>query len=88
MCYNCGCQMPDDTMGNPSNITNDTFKTLAKRWDKSFEETQKMVKDMLAKGETNKDFEEVLEKAAKAWGQSIDEAKQNTLELLTQEMRN
>jgi len=47
MCYNCGCQNPDDDMGHPDNITEDTF-----------------------------------EKAAKAWGQSVDEAKRNTLELL------
>ena len=47
MCYNCGCQMPDNDMGDPKNIT-----------DKTFEE------------------------AAKAAGQSPEEAKQNTLELL------
>lgn len=47
MCYNCGCQMPDNEMGDPKNITNKTF-----------------------------------EEAAKAAGQSPEEAKQNTLELL------
>ncbi len=47
MCYNCGCQMPDNDMGDPKNITNKTF-----------------------------------EEAAKAAGQSPEEAKQNTLELL------
>ena len=47
MCYNCGCQMPDNDMGNPKNITNKTF-----------------------------------DEASKAAGQSAEEAKQNTLELL------
>lgn len=47
MCYNCGCQMPDNDMGDPRNITDKTF-----------------------------------EQAAKAVGQSADEAKRNTLELL------
>ena len=47
MCYNCGCQMPDNDMGDQKNITNKTF-----------------------------------EEAAKAAGQSPEEAKQNTLELL------
>ena len=47
MCYNCGCQMPDNDMGNPKNITNKTFN-----------------------------------EASKAAGQSADEAKKNTLELL------
>ena len=26
MCYNCGCQKPDDDMGNSKNITNKTLK--------------------------------------------------------------
>jgi hypothetical protein len=47
MCYNCGCHMADNDMGNPENITNKTF-----------------------------------EKAAKAAGQPVEEAQQNTLELL------
>lgn len=47
MCYNCGCGMPNDDMGNPQNITEETFK-----------------------------------KAAEASGQTVEEAKRNTLELL------
>ena len=30
MCYNCGCQRPNDDMGNPKNITNKTFEEAAK----------------------------------------------------------
>lgn len=52
MCYNCGCQNPKDNMGDPHNITDETF-----------------------------------EKAAHAWGQSVDEAKKNTLELLEKEIK-
>ena len=52
MCYNCGCGNPDDDMGSPDNITNQTF-----------------------------------EKAAKAWGQSPEEAKKNALKLLKQEVK-
>ena len=51
MCYNCGCQMPDNDMGDPKNITNKTF-----------------------------------EEAAKASGQSVEDAKQNALELLKDEL--
>ncbi len=29
MCYNCGCQGPDDDMGNPKNISNKTFEQAA-----------------------------------------------------------
>lgn len=30
MCYNCGCQMPDNHMDHPENITNETFEEAAK----------------------------------------------------------
>lgn len=52
MCYNCDCHMPKDDMGNPANITDETF-----------------------------------EKAAAAWGQSVDEAKLNTYKLLRQQLK-
>lgn len=29
MCYNCGCQLPDDDHGDPRNITNATFQAAA-----------------------------------------------------------
>lgn len=29
MCYNCGCGMPNNDMGNSDNITNGTFKRAA-----------------------------------------------------------
>lgn len=50
MCYNCGCQLPEDDHGDPRNITNKTF-----------------------------------EDAAKAAGQSMDEAKENTASLINKE---
>ena len=53
MCYNCGCDNPDDDMGNSDNITSKTF-----------------------------------EKAAKAWGQTKEEAMSNTLKLLDKKVRN
>jgi len=30
MCYNCGCEMPNNDMGKPQNITNRTFEEAAK----------------------------------------------------------
>jgi len=51
MCYNCGCEMPDDDMGHHHNITNKTF-----------------------------------EEAAKAEGQTVEEAKRNTLALLKKQL--
>lgn len=51
MCYNCGCGIPDDDMGNPKNITTKTF-----------------------------------EEAAKASGQSLEDAKKQTLKLIKEEL--
>lgn len=51
MCYNCGCGLPDDDMGNADNITTSTF-----------------------------------EKASKASGQSIEDAKKETLKILMQQV--
>ena len=30
MCWNCGCMIPDDDMGNPDNITTETIRAAAK----------------------------------------------------------
>lgn len=49
MCYNCGCNMPDDEMGSPKNITTKTFEEAAKASGQSVEEAKKNVLDMLKK---------------------------------------
>jgi hypothetical protein len=30
MCWNCGCMMPDNSMGSPDNITTEKIKKAAK----------------------------------------------------------
>ena len=30
MCWNCGCMMPENEMGNPDNITTETLRKAAK----------------------------------------------------------
>lgn len=82
MCYNCGCQIPDDDMGHQDNITNKTLDEMAKKMGKSMHDIQHELHDYLEKKGDNKEFEEMFEKAASAWGQSVDEAKKNTKELL------
>lgn len=47
MCYNCGCQKPDDDMGNPKNITNKTFEEAAKASGQKADEAKKNVMDLL-----------------------------------------
>ena len=49
MCYNCGCEMPDNDMGNPKNITNQTFEEAAKASGKKPEEAKKNTLDLLEK---------------------------------------
>jgi hypothetical protein len=49
MCYNCGCQMPDNDMGNPKNITNKTFEDAAKASDQSVEDAKKNALELLQK---------------------------------------
>ena len=88
MCYNCGCFNPQDDMGSPDNITEETFKHLAEHWKKSLEETKLAVFQMLEDNKvTDSHLTEMFEKAAKAWGEPVEEAKKQTLQLLKSELR-
>lgn len=49
MCYNCGCEMPDNDMGDPKNITDKTFEEAAKAMDQSVEEAKKNTLELLQK---------------------------------------
>jgi len=49
MCYNCGCQMPDNDMGDPKNITNTTFNEASKAAGQSAEEAKKNTLELLQK---------------------------------------
>lgn len=55
MCYNCGCGLPDDDMGqgnagvdpNGKSITNKTFKVAAQSQNMSEEEAKKNALELL-----------------------------------------
>ena len=49
MCYNCGCGMPDDDMGNPDNITEETIKKAAEASGQKVEDAKKNMLEMLKK---------------------------------------
>jgi hypothetical protein len=49
MCYNCGCGMPDNDMGNPKAITNKTFEEAAKGVEQTPEEAKKNTLSLLKK---------------------------------------
>ena len=47
MCYNCGCGMPNNDMGNPENITNKTFEEAAKAMNQSSADAKKNARELL-----------------------------------------
>lgn len=55
MCYNCGCGMPDDDMGQKKlmqgggSLTEDDFRHMAKQWGMTLAETKKNVYELLKK---------------------------------------
>lgn len=49
MCYNCGCQMPDNDMGKPTNITNKTFEAAAKGEGQTVDQARRNALDLLKK---------------------------------------
>ena len=53
MCFNCGCDLPEDNMGKPdvkgASLTELSFEDMAKQWDMSVEETKKNVYNLLKK---------------------------------------
>lgn len=88
MCYNCGCFNPHDDMGSKDNITEETFKHLAEHWKKPLVETKSIVYKMLQENRIDEpDLIEMFEKAAKAWGQPVEEAKKQTQQLLKSELK-
>ncbi len=49
MCFNCGCEMPEDNMGDPRNITKKTFKDAAEAMNQTVEEAKKETLKLLKK---------------------------------------
>ncbi len=75
-------------MGHEDNITDSTFQKLSEKWGKTLEETKQTVLKSIEENNAtdNPDLSEMFEKAGKAWGQSKEEAEENTKELLKQEL--
>ena len=49
MCYNCGCQMPNNDMGMEENITNATFAAAAEAMGLSEKESKQNALELLKK---------------------------------------
>lgn len=92
MCYNCGCHLPEDDMGHPDNITNQTLQEIANKQNKTFDQVRNELFEWLQKKldnkkvTANKEYKEMFHKASLAWGQSIPDAERLTYELLQEEL--
>ena len=49
MCYNCGCGMPNNDMGKPENITNQTFEKAARVMGQTEKDGKKNAQALLEK---------------------------------------
>ena len=53
MCYNCGCDIPDDNMGKADvtgpSLTDKSFEEMAKEWNMTTEEAKKNTYKLLKK---------------------------------------
>ena len=91
MCYNCDCGDPNDTMGNDHNITNQiTLTNLASKWNIPFDQVRQTVYQDLVNEQIDAaqkaDVDHMYDVASKAWGQTVQEARANTLKLLKREL--
>jgi hypothetical protein len=91
MCHNCGCGVPQDDMGNPENITDNTLTNLGQAWGgMALADVELLVFNYLQGQRPDDakvhDLEHMFESASKAWGQTVDEAKAETLKTLKREL--
>ncbi len=79
-------------MGSDDNITEETFEHLAGDLGKSVQDVKLMVFHQLEEKQAGKSVEmephlvELFNKAAKSWGQSVEEAQKNTFRLLRKQL--
>lgn len=69
-------------MGDHDNLTEEDFESLSKKWKTTLKSTKLKVLEMLKKDKLDHQTEQLFIKAAKAWGQEVTEAKNNTQKLL------
>jgi hypothetical protein len=99
MCYNCGCGMPDDDMGqghilfdkDGKSITDHTMKKLSEDWKISEGEVKETIFELLtgAKKDEAKEHQmaHLYEEAAASQGMTVDQARDETKKLLTRVLK-
>ena len=88
MCYNCGCGVPTDDMGDPNNITESTLKEIAEKRQSDVTSIKEELFAKLEKDTANVggEYEQMFKTAADSWGQSVEEAKKETISLLKKQL--
>lgn len=89
MCYNCGCGVPTDNMGDKNNITEGMLEEHAKSKKIDLSELKIDLLNKLEKDPQNirPDYEKMFKTAADSWGQSVEEAKKEALSLLKKQLK-
>jgi len=87
MCYNCGCFNPADDMGNPDNLTEAVLTDMAAKQKMNLHVFKTKLLNNLNSNQLDPEMEAEFAKAAKAWGQSVEEAKKNAQDLLKTEVK-
>lgn len=94
MCYNCGCGLREDDMGqghalsqpNGKSITDQTFDELAKKWNTDADGARKLVYGLLTGTEHDEEKEHFMDhlyhEAAHSQGMTEEEAKNEAIKLL------
>lgn len=85
MCYNCGCGNPHDDMGHMHNITRKTLAVWAAKWGVDEAEVKKRVLSYTTGEQADAELDQAFAQAAAAWGQSVEEAKVETMNQLKKE---
>jgi hypothetical protein len=98
MCYNCGCGIPNDDMGqghaelehDGKSITDETFTKLGEKWGMDKHAAQMLVFNFIngdAHDEEKQQYmEHLYEHAAESQGMSKKEAENETLKLLKKQL--
>lgn len=100
MCYNCGCGLPHDDMGqghaeldpDGKSITEETFEKLAEKWGMDKHAVQVQVLNSLTgkehDGEKTHYMEHLYEHAAESQGMTVYQAKEEVIKLLKKQLGN
>jgi len=98
MCYNCGCGLPHDDMGqghaeleaDGKSITDETFTKLGEKWGMDKHSVQVLILNSLtgkeADAKKSQYMEHLYEHAADSQGMTVKQTKEEVVKLLKKEL--